>query len=310
MRLIAAVGTLLAALLMLLLPLGLVSTPQPAQQTSACAPVTGPVADPGELSADKQRNAATIIAVAAQKGVGQRGAEIGLMTAMTESTMVNVNYGDKAGPDSRGLFQQRDPWGPLAVRMDPAGAAGLFYDALLKVDGWQNLDRHVAAQRVQRSAFSDGSNYARHAAWAVRYVGSNGTATCETTPVAVTASVSGAAGVAIQYALAQVGKPYIWGGTGPTGYDCSGLMWSAYRSAGVQIPRTAATQYDGLLRIPVTAVQPGDLVFNQPGVRGSFGHVAMVIPGGQVVVAPRSGKLIYVTTLDSYKPVAAARVSG
>ena len=58
-------------------------------------------------------------------GQGHRGHD-----RLTESSLRNVDHGDTAGPDSRGLFQQRDGWGPLDVRMDPAGAAGLFYAAL------------------------------------------------------------------------------------------------------------------------------------------------------------------------------------
>src|SRR5699024_3401668 len=67
-----------------------------------------------------------------------------------------------AGPDSRGLFQQRDSWGPRQVRMDPAGAADLFYRRLATIDGWRALPPWVAAQQVQHSAFPDGSNYAAH----------------------------------------------------------------------------------------------------------------------------------------------------
>src|SRR5699024_7220821 len=79
-----------------------------------------------------------------------------------ESNLVNVDHGDAAGPDSRGLFQQRDPWGPRAVRMDPAGAAGLFFDRLVRLSGWRVLPPWLAAQQVQHSAFADGSNYSAH----------------------------------------------------------------------------------------------------------------------------------------------------
>lgn len=74
---------------------------------------------------------------------------------MQESTLKNIQYGDLAGPDSRGLFQQRDPWGPLSVRMDPKGAAGLFYDRLVKVPNYLSIPLTQAAQSVQISAFPD-----------------------------------------------------------------------------------------------------------------------------------------------------------
>ncbi len=137
-------------------------------RAAACAS-TG-VAAPG-LTPDQAANAAVIVAVAGERGLGAAGAVIGVMTALTESSLLNVDYGDQAGPDSRGLFQQRDSWGPASVRMDPAGAAGLFFDRLETIPGWQQLPPWMAAQQVQHSAFADGSNYAAHynaAAAAVR----------------------------------------------------------------------------------------------------------------------------------------------
>jgi hypothetical protein len=128
----------------------------PAIRTVACAPAA---AAPG-LATEQTANAAVIMAAAETRGLGPAGAVIGVMTALTESSLLNVNHGDTAGPDSRGLFQQRDSWGPAAVRMEPAGAAGLFFDRLGTIDGWQDLPPWVAAQRVQHSAFADGSNYA------------------------------------------------------------------------------------------------------------------------------------------------------
>lgn len=80
---------------------------------------------------------------------------IAIATAIQESTLIVVDHGDTAGPDSRGLFQQRDSWGPYEVRMDPKGSATLFYNALAKVDGWQNMPLTAAAQEVQNSGFPD-----------------------------------------------------------------------------------------------------------------------------------------------------------
>lgn len=131
----------------------------PAVRAAACTSDGG--AEPG-LTAEQTANAATIAQVAAAHGMGAAGAVIGVMTAMTESSLLNINHGDAAGPDSRGLFQQRDSWGPVSVRMGPAGAAGLFFDRLETIAGWQQLAPWMAAQQVQHSAFPDGSNYAAH----------------------------------------------------------------------------------------------------------------------------------------------------
>ena len=115
-----------------------------------------------------------------------------------------------------------------------------------------------------------------------------------------TAAASGPAATAIAYARAQLGKPYEWGGTGPDAYDCSGLVWAAYQSAGVDIPRTSEAQWAGLPHVPPADVRPGDLVFF-PGSDGTFtapGHVALVIGGGQMIQAYAAGTPIEVSALN------------
>ena len=115
-----------------------------------------------------------------------------------------------------------------------------------------------------------------------------------------TAAASGPAATAIAYARAQLGKPYEWGGTGPDAYDCSGLVWAAYQSAGVDIPRTSEAQWAGLPHVPPADVRPGDLVFF-PGSDGTFtapGHVALVIGGGQMIQAYAAGTPIEVSPLN------------
>jgi hypothetical protein len=81
---------------------------------------------------------------------------------MQESKLRNIGHGDQAGPDSRGLFQQRPSqgWGTAEQVMDPYHASNAFYDALMKVSGYQSLEITDAAQRVQHSAFPQA--YARH----------------------------------------------------------------------------------------------------------------------------------------------------
>ena len=115
-----------------------------------------------------------------------------------------------------------------------------------------------------------------------------------------TAAASGPAATAIAYARAQLGKPYEWGGTGPGAYDCSGLVWAAYQSAGVDIPRTSQAQWAALPHVPPAGVRPGDLVFF-PGSDGTFtapGHVALVIGGGQMIQAYAAGTPIEVSALN------------
>jgi cell wall-associated NlpC family hydrolase len=100
---------------------------------------------------------------------------------------------------------------------------------------------------------------------------------------------------AVAFALAQRGKPYRWGAEGPAAFDCSGLTWAAWRSAGVAIPRTAAGQLAGLPRVR-GRLQPGDLlIYRTDGP--SRRHVAMVVGRGRMVEAPRRGIPIRSTSI-------------
>lgn len=109
-------------------------------------------------SGDQFVNAAAIMNAAAAIGLDTSGQTLGVMTAMGESSLENLSYGDAAGPDSRGLFQQRDSWGTLAQRMDPTSAATLFFERLIRLPGWQQMTPTAAAHAIQRNA--DPNHYA------------------------------------------------------------------------------------------------------------------------------------------------------
>jgi cell wall-associated NlpC family hydrolase len=106
--------------------------------------------------------------------------------------------------------------------------------------------------------------------------------------------VSDAGAVAVEWALAQIGTPYVWGGETPgIGFDCSGLVQAAYKVAGVALPRVAQDQYDDSAKLaPGAALEPGDLVFFGDGP-GSIDHVGLfvgVVAGADVMVdAPFTG---------------------
>lgn len=102
---------------------------------------------------------------------------------------------------------------------------------------------------------------------------------------------------AVAWALAQVGKPYQWGGSGPNAFDCSGLTSQAWRAAGVPINRTSRDQYRQVRKITYDSMRPGDLIFygSVGSDPGSITHVAMYIGNGQVVEAPRPGLTVRVT---------------
>ncbi|MFF0412903.1 C40 family peptidase [Kitasatospora sp. NPDC004745] len=116
-----------------------------------------------------------------------------------------------------------------------------------------------------------------------------------------TPSLEGRAAVA--FALAQLNKPYLWGGTGPEAYDCSGLTSQAWLHAGRPIPRTSQEQWAQLPHIPLNQLRPGDLIIYFEGAT----HVAMYIGGGLVVQAPRPGAVIKVSPIGSMPILGAVR---
>ncbi len=113
-----------------------------------------------------------------------------------------------------------------------------------------------------------------------------------TVAFAVEPSLPSAGAAAITYAAAQLGVPYAWGGTGPGGFDCSGLVQSAYASAGVSLPRVAQDQFDAGPLVPADSpFEPGDLVFFGTGVAG-VGHVGLVLAPGIMIDAPHTGTVV------------------
>jgi cell wall-associated NlpC family hydrolase len=101
---------------------------------------------------------------------------------------------------------------------------------------------------------------------------------------------------AVRIALAQRGRPYVWGATGPRAFDCSGLTSYAYRRAGTRIPRIADAQYHRFRHVSFRQLRPGDLVFMQR--RGYAYHVGMFIGHGKVVSAPHTGAVVRVSPLS------------
>jgi cell wall-associated NlpC family hydrolase len=119
----------------------------------------------------------------------------------------------------------------------------------------------------------------------------------------------GTAGTAIAFAMAQLGKPYQWGAAGPDAYDCSGLVYAAYAAAGIRIARTTYQwQQDGPV-VPLSQLQPGDLLFSagSDGTAASPGHVVMYLGSGQVIQAPQAGEAVQIDPLDLAGVVVATR---
>jgi len=108
------------------------------------------------------------------------------------------------------------------------------------------------------------------------------------------------AAIAVNAALSQVGKAYVWGADGPDSYDCSGLVLWAYARAGVYLPHYSGYQYTSGRHIPLRSLIPGDLVFGSDnGQASGIHHVAMYIGGGAMVEAPYAGANVRVRSLGS-----------
>ncbi|HET9383143.1 MAG TPA: C40 family peptidase, partial [Streptomyces sp.] len=99
------------------------------------------------------------------------------------------------------------------------------------------------------------------------------------------AAASGRAAAALAAARSALGKPYVWGANGPSGFDCSGLTQWAYAQAGVALPRTSQAQRHAGRQVPLSEARPGDLVV----YRSDAGHIGMYAGGGRVIHAPRPG---------------------
>ncbi len=117
---------------------------------------------------------------------------------------------------------------------------------------------------------------------------------------AATAVPTGAAGVAVAFARAQLGTPYVWGGDGPAdgGFDCSGLTQAAYHAAGIALPRVAQDQYDAGPRLPAQSpLAPGDLLFFGTGPT-HITHVGIYSGPGRMIDAPHPGASVRERPID------------
>ncbi|MGC0374688.1 C40 family peptidase [Streptomyces sp. SAI-229] len=308
--------------------------------------------------AEQVPNAKTIQATGVAMNIPARGQVVALATALQESGLRNLTYGDR---DSLGLFQQRPSmgWGTANEILDPVHASTRFYEGLKKVSGWQSLSITQAAQAVQKSGFPDAYAKWEPLATALQKAiepllqkaddpspgpSPSGSADASS-PSPSTAGRCSADGdgtgfgtipagalpgeykipataprevqTAIRWALGQLGTQYQWGGsctdshgTDPMGRcDCSSLMQQAYKAAGVPLTRTTYTQVKDGKAVSVDALQPGDLLFTE-GTVDVPEHVGMAIGNGLIVHAPRTGDVVRITTLASWKSriLAARRV--
>lgn len=321
-------------------------------------------------SQEQLQNARTIINVGTSLGASQRDIRIALMTALVESGLRNVNFGDR---DSLGLFQQRSAWGTEEQRMNPAEAARMFFEGghggqrgLFDFSDRDQMSLGQAAQAVQVSAFPDRYKEQHDEALGViQQIGLGGgdgpkapgsvtgpgakapvgyqSLTAPDVPepisqqlqptsqsilgIAPTQAIDSFSEVQsafapqyvtpkdfqqaaggkttggwrqdlVGYAKQFLGTPYVWGGTSPNGFDCSGLTQYVYNHFGIDLPRVSADQGDLNRRVDINSLKPGDLVFWDNSSRNNGAdHVAIYIGHGRIIEAPRPGLSVQISDL-------------
>lgn len=151
------------------------------------------------------------------------------------------------------------------------------------------------------TAASNANTAAANSSQAVSQAPTASTSTATTTASPSTSAIT-------SYALTFLGVPYVWGGTTPSGFDCSGLVQYVYSHFGINLGRTTYTQQYAGTKISVASAQAGDLYFW--GSYGSAYHVAIALGGGQYVMAPAPGQNVMIGSVSSYTPSFAVRVLG
>jgi hypothetical protein len=247
----------------------------------------------GRLNTAQQSTVSLIITIGKQRNLPALAWQVAIQAGMQESGLRDLPGGDR---DSAGIFQMRPSqgWGTLAQVTDPTYAVNKFYDVLTAIPNWQKERPGEAAQAVERSAFPLAyNNWEAMAAFLVQHIGQ--VADPSGCGVALASDIlpapTAAAAKAITFALAQIGKPYVWGAAGPNAFDCSGLMLRAYQAGGINLPRVSVDQFHAGALLPVRDAQPGDLMFlaYDPDNPATIHHVFMYLGNNRIVEAPEPG---------------------
>jgi len=165
----------------------------------------------------------------------------------------------------------------------------------------QEVAQQQAAQAAQQQADQARQAAAVQANVSVTTVPVTGVPVTTTVPAEASSAPSlpapsSAAAIAVQAAESRVGDPYVWGAAGPDAFDCSGLVMWAYEQAGISLPHFSGAQFADTTQIPMSDLEPGDLVF--PADPGE--HVAMYVGGGMIVQAPYTGADVQIVPLSGF----------
>jgi len=299
-----------------------------ASLVSRSCTITGPI--PG-LSTSEAANADAVVSAAmTASGGSTAAARIALLAALVDSGLDNTNSG---GSGPFGLFQVTldEGWGTAAQLMDPSYSTVAFVTRLLGHPDWAQLSSERAAALVQTSTSSSASTPTSSSTSTsssfTRYTPFVAQADQVLAAVIANAEAPGACGqgtgalagpvatsglppsyaippgtppehaAVVGFALAQLGKPYVWGAAGPDAYDCSGLTMAAWAAVGVTLVHYTGDQQDEGVAVTAEQLIPGDLVLtpgsDSPGP-GIAGHVGIYLGDGLVLSAldPANGVVV------------------
>ncbi|MBT2476780.1 C40 family peptidase [Streptomyces sp. ISL-94] len=196
--------------------------------------------------------------------------------------------------------------GELTAQEESARTGAAAEAKKAKEDAQEKADTEKKAQEeAARKAEADRANRSSARA-SLSTKSSSGSTSSDGSGASVAAPATGSAAAIVNFARAQVGKAYVMGGTGPSSFDCSGLVQAAYRQAGISLPRMSQAQSSAGTSVSLSALQPGDILYW--GSRGSAYHVAIYVGGGKFVGAQNPSTGIVERSLSYDKPTGAVRV--
>ncbi len=270
----------------------------------------------------RQRQAAARLQTAAlgatrlQRAVADRGDTVRALLAQTDALVARADARVVALAEQQRLAEQA----AAALRAAAALAAAQAHDAALlataraRAEAEADAAAEAAAHQVAGAPTGGAPTGGAPTAGAPRpaahgaFVPTAGDPTTGAAPTSVGSA-------ALDFARAQLGKPYVWGATGPDSFDCSGLTQAAYTAAGVRLPRVAQDQWFAGPHVDLGAIQPGDLLFwaSDTSAPATIHHVAFYLGSGQILAAPHTGDVVKVEPLylegylGAVRPVATPR---
>ena len=328
----------IAVVVLLLLPLMTAAAGAGSQPSPQCGPGgTGRSVGGVRLDAEQMGNAKTVVSTVAARGLPAYAATVALATVAAESMF--HNYLVFRDADSLGLFQQRVRYYGAPVAASPARATNAFLDRLVTVDRWQTRPLTQVAATVQMPRADLRGVYAKWQPLAAALTaqlwpgafaavpasrpgqlpmppaptdpcgvagGGGPGGGSAAIPAGLVLGGSAAGNRAARFALAQLGKPYLWGSAGPSSWDCSSLTQAGWASSGVAIARTSFEQVNDGTPVALSGARSGDLVFiaGSDGTATKPGHVGMV--AGRVgaaiylVSAPHAGAVVQMTAATEW----------